>query len=93
MTDVSKPSDREELIFQFYFVEELNLDEIGQTLGVGAARVCQTKKAAFHKMKSIMADKAAYGNLRRIGTGILQISVPPAGTLKNASRRFARASA
>jgi RNA polymerase sigma factor for flagellar operon FliA len=54
--NLSKLSEREALILQLYFVEELNLDEIGETLGVGAARVCQIKKAALDKMKMMMAD-------------------------------------
>jgi RNA polymerase sigma factor FliA len=48
--------EREALILQLYFVEELNLDEIGETLGIGAARVCQIKKAALEKMRDMMAD-------------------------------------
>lgn len=51
---------REALVLQLYFVEELNLDEIGATLGVGAARVCQIKKAALTKVRQMMeaaADK------------------------------------
>lgn len=43
---------REALVLQLYFVEELNLDEIGATLGVGAARVCQIKKAALAKVRT-----------------------------------------
>jgi RNA polymerase sigma factor for flagellar operon FliA len=54
--NLSKLSEREALILQLYFVEELNLDEIGETLGVGAARVCQIKKAALDKMKMMMMD-------------------------------------
>jgi RNA polymerase sigma factor for flagellar operon FliA len=54
--NLSKLSEREAMILQLYFVEELNLDEIGETLGVGAARVCQIKKAALDKMKMMMAD-------------------------------------
>lgn len=44
--------EREAMVLQLYFVEELNLEEIGQTLGVGAARVCQIKKAALDKLRS-----------------------------------------
>lgn len=54
VANLSKLSEREGLILQLYFVEELNLDEIGETLGVGAARVCQIKKTALDKMKSMM---------------------------------------
>ena len=32
--------EREAMVLQLYFVEEMNLEEIGQTIGVGAARVC-----------------------------------------------------
>jgi RNA polymerase sigma factor for flagellar operon FliA len=44
--------EREAMVLQLYFVEELNLEEIGQVLGVGAARVCQIKKAALGKLRS-----------------------------------------
>lgn len=43
--------DREAMVLQLYFVEELNLEEIGQTLGVGAARICQIKKVALDKVR------------------------------------------
>ncbi len=50
---------REAMVLQLYFVEELNLEEIGQTLGVGAARVCQIKKAALDKVRGRLGDFAA----------------------------------
>jgi RNA polymerase sigma factor for flagellar operon FliA len=56
IANLAKLSEREAMILQLYFVEELNLDEIGETLGVGAARVCQIKKAALDKMRMLMAD-------------------------------------
>ena len=43
--------EREALVLQLYFVEELNLDEIGEVLDVGAARICQIKKAALGKLR------------------------------------------
>ncbi|WP_293880932.1 sigma-70 family RNA polymerase sigma factor [Sphingomonas sp.] len=46
--------EREAMVLQLYFVEELNLDEIGETLGVGAARVCQIKKAALNKLRFVL---------------------------------------
>ena len=46
--------EREAMILQLFFVEELNLEEIGQTLGVGAARVCQIKKSALLKLRQQM---------------------------------------
>jgi RNA polymerase sigma factor FliA len=49
-------SEREQLVVQLYYVEELNLEEIGQVLDVGAARVCQIKKAAHDKLrKAVLA--------------------------------------
>jgi len=43
---------REALVLQLYFVEELTLDEIGQTMDVGAARVCQIKKQALDRLRA-----------------------------------------
>ncbi len=48
---VAQLPEREAMVLQLYFVEELNLEEIGQVLGVGAARVCQIKKAALGKLR------------------------------------------
>lgn len=56
---IDQLNERDRTILQLYFVEELNLDEIGLVLGVGAARVCQIKKAALTKMRSLM-DPDAY---------------------------------
>jgi RNA polymerase sigma factor FliA len=56
IANLARLSEREAMVLQLYFVEELNLDEIGETLGVGAARVCQIKKAALDKMRGMMAD-------------------------------------
>ncbi len=56
VANLGRLSEREAMILQLYFSEELNLDEIGETLGVGAARVCQIKKAALDKMRMLMAD-------------------------------------
>lgn len=48
--------EREALILQLYFVEELNLEEIAQVLGVSGARVCQIKKAALDRLRGHLAD-------------------------------------
>ena len=47
--------EREAQVVQLYYVEELNLEEIGQVLGVGAARVCQIKAAAHGRLKKALA--------------------------------------
>jgi RNA polymerase sigma factor for flagellar operon FliA len=46
--------EREQLVIQLYHVEELNLEEIGQVIGVGAARVCQIKAQAHARLKKAM---------------------------------------
>lgn len=48
--------EREAMVLQLYYVEELNLDEIGEVLGVGAARVCQIKKVALDRMRGQLSE-------------------------------------
>ena len=50
--------ERDAMVLQLYFVEEMNLDEIGQTLGVGAARICQIKKSALDKLRKTLGEWA-----------------------------------
>ena len=47
--------EREAQVVQLYYVEEMNLEEIGQVLGVGAARVCQIKASAHARLKKALA--------------------------------------
>jgi RNA polymerase sigma factor for flagellar operon FliA len=47
--------EREAQVVQLYYVEELNLEEIGQVLSVGAARVCQIKASAHARLKKAMS--------------------------------------
>ncbi|SOB80178.1 RNA polymerase, sigma 28 subunit, SigD/FliA/WhiG [Sphingomonas guangdongensis] len=56
---IAELPEREQMVIQLYYVEELNLEEIGQVIGVGAARVCQIKKAAHDRLKK--------GLIRRLG--------------------------
>jgi RNA polymerase sigma factor for flagellar operon FliA len=46
--------EREAQVIQLYYVEELNLEEIGQVLGVGAARICQIKAGAHARLKKAL---------------------------------------
>jgi RNA polymerase sigma factor for flagellar operon FliA len=48
---VAELPEKEQMVVQLYYVEEMNLEEIGQVLGVGAARVCQIKKSAHDRLK------------------------------------------
>lgn len=47
--------EREAMVMQLYFVEELPLKDIGDLLGVGAARICQIKRSALAALKEAMA--------------------------------------
>lgn len=49
--------EREAQVVQLYYVEELNLEEIGMVLGVGAARVCQIKASAHQRLKKALAAR------------------------------------
>ncbi|TNE41106.1 MAG: FliA/WhiG family RNA polymerase sigma factor [Sphingomonadales bacterium] len=55
---IGKLPEREALVLQLYFVEELNLEEIGAVLDIGAARVCQIKKSALDKMRGLLSEWA-----------------------------------
>lgn len=46
--------EREAQVIQLYYVEELNLEEIGEVLGVGSARICQIKKSAHERLRKAM---------------------------------------
>lgn len=48
---IAELPEREATILQLFFVEDLNLHEIGAVLGIGAARVCQIKKTALAKLR------------------------------------------
>jgi len=53
---IAELPQREAMVLQLYFVEEMNLEEIGLTLDIGAARVCQIKKAALDKLRVRLTD-------------------------------------
>lgn len=53
---VDRLNAREQMVLQLYFFEELNLHEIGLTLDVSAARVCQIKRDAMAKIDRMMRD-------------------------------------
>lgn len=55
MAAIADLPEREALVLQLYFVEEMNLEEIGQVLDVGAARICQIKKAALAKVRRALS--------------------------------------
>ncbi len=53
---ITRLSDREQMVLQLYFFEELNLHEIGLTLDVSAARICQIKREAMARVDRMMRE-------------------------------------
>lgn len=53
---VGRLSEREQMVLQLYFFEELNLQEIGLTLDVSAARICQIKRDAMARIDRMMRE-------------------------------------
>lgn len=49
-------NEREQLVLNCYFVEEMQLDEIGAILEVSSVRICQIKKRALEKLQAAMAE-------------------------------------
>lgn len=53
---LGKLPEREALLLQLYFVEELNVYEIAKVLGVTTGRVSQIKKAAVERLRKFIAE-------------------------------------
>lgn len=51
---ISRLPKREALAIQLHYLEGLDLQTIGQVFGVGAARVCQIKKAGLARLRAKM---------------------------------------
>lgn len=47
--------EREAMVLQLFFIEDLGLEEIGSVIGVTGARVCQMKKIALEKVRQQLA--------------------------------------
>jgi RNA polymerase sigma factor for flagellar operon FliA len=54
--EIGELPERLQLVIQLYFVEELNLSEIAEVLGVSVPRVHQLKAAALEKLRLALAD-------------------------------------
>ncbi len=50
--------ERARMVLSLYFFEEMNLKEIGLTLGVSGPRVCQIKSAALAALQAQLAEDA-----------------------------------
>jgi RNA polymerase sigma factor for flagellar operon FliA len=54
---VASLPEREALVLQLYFVEELNVYEIAEVLKVSTGRVSQIKKSAVDRLRRILVEK------------------------------------
>ncbi|WP_108812582.1 FliA/WhiG family RNA polymerase sigma factor [Sphingorhabdus sp. Alg231-15] len=52
--NLKKLNEREQMVLNCYFIEEMQLDEIGAVLEVSSVRVCQIKKRALEKLQAAM---------------------------------------
>jgi RNA polymerase sigma factor FliA len=59
---VKELPEREALVLQLYYVEELNVYEVGAVLGVTTGRVSQIKKSALERLRKLM-EKAEGGSM------------------------------
>ncbi len=57
---ITRLPEREALVLQLYYVEELNVYEVAAVLGVTTGRVSQIKKSAMERLRKLM--EAAEGN-------------------------------
>jgi RNA polymerase sigma factor for flagellar operon FliA len=59
---IAELPEREQLVMQLYYVEEFNLKEIGETLGVSESRVSQILSSVVKKLRGTLklenAEKA-----------------------------------
>lgn len=54
--NLKKLNEREQLVLNCYFIEEMQLNEIGAALDVSSVRVCQIKKRALEKLQAAMTS-------------------------------------
>ena len=54
--EIGELPERLQLVIQLYFVEELNLAEIAEVLGVSVPRVHQLKATALEKLRLSLSD-------------------------------------
>jgi len=58
MQAITKLSEREQLILSLYYIEELNLKEIGATLGITESRVSQVHSRAMSRLHATLNEWA-----------------------------------
>jgi RNA polymerase sigma factor for flagellar operon FliA len=63
LTDaVAELPERDQLLMNLYYVEELNLKEIGEVLGVTESRVSQLLATVVKKLRGILKVEPVYSS-------------------------------
>jgi RNA polymerase sigma factor for flagellar operon FliA len=58
MNAVSHLPEKEKRVVSFYYIEELTMKEIGQTLGITESRVCQLHTQAILRLKGLLGTRS-----------------------------------
>ena len=70
LTDaVAELPERDQLLMNLYYIEELNLKEIGEVLGVTESRVSQLLTAVVKKLRSTLKVGPAHVAKPKLGKG------------------------
>ncbi len=56
VANLKKLNERDAMVLQLYYVEEMNLEEIAETLSISIGRVSQIKKAAIGQLRNWMGE-------------------------------------
>jgi RNA polymerase sigma factor for flagellar operon FliA len=56
VANLKRLKERDAMVLQLYYVEELNLEEIAEVLDVTVGRVSQIKKAALAQLREWLQD-------------------------------------
>ena len=56
VANLKKLNERDAMILQLYYVEEMNLEEIAESLSISIGRVSQIKKAAIGQLRNWMGE-------------------------------------
>jgi RNA polymerase sigma factor FliA len=56
VANLKKLNERDAMVLQLYYVEEMNLEEIAESLSISIGRVSQIKKAAIGQLRSWMGE-------------------------------------
>lgn len=64
---IAELPEREQMVMQLYYVEELNLKEIGEVLGVSESRISQILSAVVKKLRGkLQVEPHGGGMIKRV---------------------------